>query len=134
MVTTSGTGTGADMAERNEFGELLRQMRLAKGWTQKQLAEKIGITNHAIAKMESGARKPPQRHDTRDQLVRMSQLLGDKDGRLLQLAGHVARPDLQVREVRGRPPFRDLVLTEPTLTSDQKRIVLALYDSWTGGS
>jgi transcriptional regulator with XRE-family HTH domain len=128
------TADGAVMAGANEFGELLRQMRLAKGWTQKELAEKIGVTNHTIAKYESGARKPPSRHDSRDQVVRMSQVLGDKEGRLAELAGHTPRPDLKIKEIRTRPPFRDLILTEPSLTSDQKRILVSLYDSWVGGS
>lgn len=131
---TNAAHGGAVMNDSNEFGELLRQMRLAKGWTQKQLGDLIGVSNHQVAKWETGTRKPPSRHDTRDQVVRMSQLLGDRDGRLMQLAGHTPRPDLKVREMKSRPPFRDLILTEPSLTSDQKRILVGLYDSWVGGS
>ncbi|MFB7469430.1 tetratricopeptide repeat protein [Kitasatospora sp. NPDC056184] len=41
-----------------DFGTLLRQYRYATGWTQEKLAERSGISAHAISVLESGRRRP----------------------------------------------------------------------------
>ncbi|MFE6869231.1 ATP-binding protein [Kitasatospora sp. NPDC057692] len=41
-----------------DFGTLLRQYRYATGWTQEELAERSGISAHAISVLESGRRRP----------------------------------------------------------------------------
>lgn len=41
-----------------EFGGLLRAYRLKAGWTQEELAERSGVSNHAISMLESGRRRP----------------------------------------------------------------------------
>jgi predicted ATPase/DNA-binding CsgD family transcriptional regulator/transcriptional regulator with XRE-family HTH domain len=41
------------------FGALLRRYRAAAQVTQKQLAERVGMTSSAIAALERGARRPP---------------------------------------------------------------------------
>lgn len=39
-------------------GEMIRELRMAKGWTQRQLAEKCGMADSAIRKYESGTINP----------------------------------------------------------------------------
>lgn len=38
----------------NNFGEFIYTMRKEKGWTQSELADKLGITNKAVSKWETG--------------------------------------------------------------------------------
>ena len=40
------------------MNERLRQLRLEKGLTQKQLAEAVGLTKNALGNYESGRREP----------------------------------------------------------------------------
>ncbi len=47
------------------FGELLRQFRTARGWTQEELAERATISPRAIINCESGATLRPQRETVR---------------------------------------------------------------------
>ena len=40
------------------FGELVRQMRLQVGLSQQQLADRLGTTQSAVARLEAGAARP----------------------------------------------------------------------------
>ena len=41
------------------IGEIIKEQRKAKGLTQQELAQLVGLTQPAIGKYESGKRKPP---------------------------------------------------------------------------
>ena len=45
-------GTGDIALDGLTFGELLREHRTAKGWTQEQLSEAVGCTRSHIANLE----------------------------------------------------------------------------------
>lgn len=55
----------------NDFGKTLNGLRKAKGWTQTELADKLGVTNQAISKWENGDSFP----DTAI-LIPLSELFG----------------------------------------------------------
>ncbi|MFD9124562.1 ATP-binding protein [Kitasatospora sp. NPDC059571] len=40
------------------FGEMLRACRLSAGWTQEELADRSGMSTHAISVLEAGRRQP----------------------------------------------------------------------------
>ena len=42
----------------NILGRNIRKARLKKGWTQKQLAEAIGVKHNSISDWENGKSKP----------------------------------------------------------------------------
>src|SRR5262245_18405922 len=42
-----------------EFGELVRQRRMQRGWTTRQLADKVGVKNPTISRLERGASPRP---------------------------------------------------------------------------
>lgn len=44
------------------LGALIRTARQRRGWTQEQLAEKIGVQKSYVSQWETGARKWPQEH------------------------------------------------------------------------
>jgi transcriptional regulator with XRE-family HTH domain/tetratricopeptide (TPR) repeat protein len=41
-----------------EFGALLKEFRLRGGWTQEELAERSGVSRHAVSVLEAGRRRP----------------------------------------------------------------------------
>jgi transcriptional regulator with XRE-family HTH domain len=47
-----------DAIEESNFGLVLRGMRLRAGLSQRELAERIGSTQSAIARMEKGETEP----------------------------------------------------------------------------
>ncbi len=42
------------MMNQGKIGAFISERRKAKGWTQNQLAEKLGITDKAVSKWETG--------------------------------------------------------------------------------
>ena len=42
---------------QEELGKPVKKTRLAKGWTQQQVADKVGISRSLLAKFETGNRK-----------------------------------------------------------------------------
>lgn len=72
------------------FCERLKRLRLEKGMTQKQLAERVSLATSAISSYESGNRYP-----TYDVLIKFTRifhvstdyLLGNERGRTLELTG-----------------------------------------------
>ena len=48
-----------DSSIREAFGVRIKQLRKDKGWTQKQLGNKIGVTHAQLNKYEGGTNAPP---------------------------------------------------------------------------
>lgn len=53
------------------FGEKLKELRISKGWTQEELAHKIGKQRQAVIRYESGESYP-----RRDDYRKLAELLG----------------------------------------------------------
>jgi PAS domain S-box-containing protein len=72
------------------FGQRIRELRQAKGLTQRDLAKKAGISYAYVSKLETGS-MPPPRHKVIQTLAR---ILGATDGQtdeLFGLAGKIPR-------------------------------------------
>lgn len=67
------------MDMRRLVGGNVRALRLAKGWTQEQFAERSGFSQQYISGLESGRRNP-----TVVSLFELAQALGVKPADLLQ--------------------------------------------------
>lgn len=50
--------TGVAMDRSQEFGEKLRSLREAKGWSQAELARRSGVRQANISRYEQGLREP----------------------------------------------------------------------------
>jgi predicted ATPase/transcriptional regulator with XRE-family HTH domain len=74
-----------------DFGELLRQHRLAAGLTQESLAQAAGLSVHGIQKLERGVSHPYR--DTAQRLIAALQLTGTDEARLRTAARPVPRRD-----------------------------------------
>lgn len=46
------------MHKENNIGKMIRELRISSGYTQEQLAEKIGIDNKHLSKIEKGVHIP----------------------------------------------------------------------------
>lgn len=82
-----------EAARRPQFGELLRQFRLAAGMTQQRLAERARLSAQAVSALERGARTRPYR-ETVDLLGRALGLSPEHE-MLLRSAIGVAHASLQ---------------------------------------
>ncbi len=72
------------MTKNTEFGERLRTLRKARGWTQADLARASGLTRSHISRLEGGAIQLP----ARDRLHRLAGALSTTPDDLLAAAGY----------------------------------------------
>lgn len=49
---------GADASEGIDFGQLIKGLRVSAGMSQRELGERIGTTQSAIARLETGDGQP----------------------------------------------------------------------------
>jgi len=77
-----------DDSTRNVFGERLRKLRRAKGWTQEQLAKMLNVSRNAVAGWEAPSKRYFPDQET---LVRIARLFGVSVDYLLGLID-VPRP------------------------------------------
>jgi transcriptional regulator with XRE-family HTH domain len=94
--------------QTSEFGARLRQLREAGGLTQKELAEKAGLTAQAVSALERGHRRQPYPHTVRA----LAAALGGPDSTLEVLLA-AARPQ---REGLARAE-QDEAMIAQTLTA-----------------
>ena len=69
------------------FGDYLRELRKAKGLSQKELAERVGIDFTYLSKIETGGAAPP----AEDTILRLADVLRADADKLILLAGKVPK-------------------------------------------
>lgn len=57
--------------DQQKIGQYLRACRKEQGWTQEQLAERLGVTNRSVSRWETGANLPEL-----DLLIQLAELYG----------------------------------------------------------
>src|SRR5437588_2383050 len=90
-----------------QFGDLLRQHRMAAGLTQEALAERAGLSVHGVQKLERGVTRPYR--DTLQRLVHGLDL-GDEDAARFHAAGAPMPRQRSAQQTGngGAPPWTDL--------------------------
>lgn len=66
--------------ERTQFGKVLRQARLKKGWTQSELAVRIGVSVNSILHYETRGHMPP----SKETVIKIANVLDVPDETLLR--------------------------------------------------
>jgi len=93
------------------FGGRLRDLRIARGWTQQQLAEASSVTRGALSHLEAGRRKPFS--DTAERLasalgVSVAELLEGRRAAPAELVGLVS--ELAPRERQQLADYGEYLL------------------------
>ena len=78
----------------NNFGQILRGLRRAKGVSQRDLAQRVGVDFSYISKIENDRLPPP----SADTIVKLSEALGVEPDELLSLTGKMPT---HVKEMLG---------------------------------
>jgi transcriptional regulator with XRE-family HTH domain len=68
-----------------QFGQALRKMRGAKGFSLRRFAEEVGVSPTYLSQVEQGKVDPP----TAERVRRMAEILGEDADQLTALAGRV---------------------------------------------
>jgi transcriptional regulator with XRE-family HTH domain len=101
---------------RSTFGELLREKRVAKGFSLRKFAEKVGVSPTYLSQVEQENVDPP----TAERVKRMAELLGENPDEWIGLAGRV--PDDLPKIIQRQPTEMPELLREASgLTIDQLR-------------
>ena len=92
------------------FGATLRVLRTNAGWTLRDLARRLGVSNAYLSRVENGHDGPP----TPDRLAELAALLGLPPGKLVELADTVAptAPSYLARVPAARELFHEIVRRE----------------------
>jgi transcriptional regulator with XRE-family HTH domain len=97
--------------QRVTFGATVRRLREARGWSQNDLASRLGVTGGAVAQWEQGATGP------REQNVVQLEELFDTPGQLGWIIGQGPPPAVHSPE--------DAIEADPRIPEHHKRTLLA---------
>lgn len=118
-----------DEAGVKQLGALIKQVRIARRWTQKDLAEESGVSIETIKRYENGKIREPEREPVRN-IIRAL----DIDPREIPIA-----LGLVTREEMGLPPtpqhHQPLIqriidaLEDPDVTDDERAAILGVLEA-----
>lgn len=113
----------------NAVGDLIKELRVERHLSQERLEELVGYGKGSgmVSQIEAGTRG---KRISRDRIVAFAQALSVSPRSLLLAAGH----STEGLDPEGRPTFEDFVNADPLLRSDQKRVLIDLYQSYVGRS
>lgn len=96
--------------QRATFGEAVRRLREARGWSQHDLAERLGLVDSAVANWEQG-------HGARSTtVVELETLFGLEPGHLGWILGHARPPAMHSPE--------DAIRADDRIPDDHKETLL----------
>lgn len=90
-----------------ELGTKLRELRRERGWTQAQVAERIGGTASVVSAYENGIRQPSY-----EALIRLSRLYGVSTDYLLGVSGRRTPDSRHLVSLDGLTPSKIALVTQ----------------------
>lgn len=127
MSTAEGKGTEQKSTGREEFGKFLAELRKEKGYTQKELAENLFVSNKTISKWETGNGMPDV-----SMLLPLSKLLGVTVTELLEcrrLEMDAPVPPQNVERLLQKAIYMSEETPQELLARRKRRGIL--YAAWT---
>lgn len=120
------------------MGEKILNLRKARGWSQEELAERIGVTRQAVSRWESDSAKPDA-----DKIIALCDLFGVSADYLLRDMGggaSVVKPENELQKAIRTMPLRRWIGGILTILCGICLLVLkvlgvvrpVLYDDYTG--
>ena len=101
---------------KNQFGQMVRSKRVAKGFSLRKFAELVGVSPTYLSQVEQGNVMPP----TADRVKRMAELLDENPDEWIALAGRV--PDDLPEIIQQQPTEIPELLREASgMTAEQLR-------------
>lgn len=117
-------GPMTEYSNPTPLGRRLRELRRARGWSQRQFADIAGIATGTVSQLETGLRG---QRIGREVVLRIAKAFHEPEEWWLDLAG--LGHDGQVTNFR--PTFNDYVDADPHLTEQQKLALKTSYASFT---
>lgn len=103
-----------DDDQQKHFGQLIREKRVAKGYSLRKFAALVEVSPTYLSQVEQGQVTPP----TADRVKRMAEVLGENPDGLIALAGRV--PEDLPKIIREQPQEMATFLREASgLTAEQ---------------
>lgn len=118
-------------ANEDRFGRLLRELRVASGRTQRQLADEVGVDFTYLSKIENEKLPPP----SEEKILVIARVLKQEPDRLLRAARRVPA-DFQAR-LEELPPEASVILhrmARGNLTREQFKAMLRATERGSGGA
>lgn len=106
--------------EQKSFGQILREKRIAKGYSLRKFADLVDLSPTYLSQVEQDKVESPP---TVERLNRMADVLGENRDEFVSLAGRV--PEDLPRIIQSRPDtIPELLRTTKGMTSEQLRELL----------
>jgi transcriptional regulator with XRE-family HTH domain len=104
--------------KHNIFGQWLREKRVARGFSLRKFAEKVGVSPTYLSHVEQGNADPP----TAERVKTMAELLGESSDEMIAMAGRV--PEDLPEIIQSQPTEMPELLREANgLTAEELRRV-----------
>ena len=104
--------------QREAFRQALAHVRREHGWSQRQLAERLGVSHSTVAFWEQGKTLP-----TASKVADLERALGMNSGILARLLGYVPLETMR-REMAN---VLDAIMSDPELGERERELLLAMY-------
>jgi transcriptional regulator with XRE-family HTH domain len=122
MTTPTPDALRQELEDRvAELGEFIRSQREVASMSVRRLAELAGVSNPYLSQIERGLRRP-----SAEILQQLAKALKISVEALYVRAGLLADEDAAI------PNVREAIGRDPLLTSEQKHVLLNVYESYVG--